>query len=123
MSDFKEIENLVIQWSKDRKIIPNSNSAAQARKTSEEVTELLTSTAQLKLLNQLKEHLPDSVYQQHQSELIEQLSDDLGDVLVCLVNCAALSNINLVNAFAGAYDTIKDRKGTLLPNGIFQKET
>lgn len=122
MSDFRTVEDAVIQWAKDRKIIPNSNPAAQGRKTQEEVGELVASTAQLKLLEQLKAHLPEIVYLNHLERIKDQIKDDLGDVLVTLVNCAALSNVSLVNSFAGSYETIKDRKGTLLPNGIFQKE-
>jgi NTP pyrophosphatase (non-canonical NTP hydrolase) len=122
MSDYRTVEEAVIQWAKDRKIIPNSNPAAQARKTNEEVGELVASTAQLKLLEQLKAHLPEIVYLNHLERIKDQIKDDLGDVMVTLVNAAALANVSLVNSFAGAYEVIKDRKGTLLPNGIFQKE-
>jgi NTP pyrophosphatase (non-canonical NTP hydrolase) len=122
MSDYRTVEEAVIQWAKDRKIIPNSNPAAQARKTNEEVGELVASTAQLKLLEQLKAHLPEIVYLSHLERIKDQIKDDLGDVMVTLVNAAALANVSLVNSFAGAYEVIKDRKGTLLPNGIFQKE-
>jgi NTP pyrophosphatase (non-canonical NTP hydrolase) len=51
-----------------------------------------------------------------------EASDALGDVLVCLINTAALLEIDLVQALAGAWDEIKDRKGTMLPGGIFVKE-
>jgi hypothetical protein len=46
----------------------------------------------------------------------------VGDVLVTLIMGAALADVNVVDCLAQAYDEIKDRKGTLLPNGIFQKE-
>jgi hypothetical protein len=42
--------------------------------------------------------------------------------MVCLINYCALQDINLVDCMAWAYDEIKDRKGTLLPNGVFVKE-
>ena len=122
MSDFRTVEEAVIKWAKDRQIIPNSNPAAQARKTNEEVGELVASTAQLKLLRELKPYLPDDVYTEQYKKVITQLQDDLGDVMVTLVNCAVLANVSLVNSFAGAYETIKDRKGTLMPNGLFVKE-
>ena len=122
MSDFRTVEEAVIKWAKDRQIIPNSNPAAQARKTNEEVGELVASTAQLKLLKELKPHLPGDVYTEQYKKVITQLQDDLGDVMVTLVNCAALANVSLVNSFASAYETIKDRKGTLMPNGLFVKE-
>jgi NTP pyrophosphatase (non-canonical NTP hydrolase) len=49
--------------------------------------------------------------------------DGLGDVLVCLINVAAIEDLDLTQCLESAYQEIKDRKGTLLPNGIFQKET
>jgi hypothetical protein len=46
----------------------------------------------------------------------------VGDVLVTLIMGAALADVNVVDCLAQSYEEIKDRKGTLLPNGIFQKE-
>jgi hypothetical protein len=43
-------------------------------------------------------------------------------VMVCLVNYCALQDINLVSCMQIAYDQIKNRKGILLPNGVFVKE-
>jgi hypothetical protein len=34
----------------------------------------------------------------------------------------ALLDIDMVDCLAGAYDEIKNRKGTLLPSGVFVKE-
>jgi NTP pyrophosphatase (non-canonical NTP hydrolase) len=48
--------------------------------------------------------------------------DAVGDVMVCLVNYCALQDINLVSCMEVAYDQIKNRKGFLLPNGVFVKE-
>ena len=45
----------------------------------------------------------------------------VGDVMVCLVNYCALQDINLVDCMEVAYDQIKNRRGTLLPNGLFDK--
>jgi len=48
--------------------------------------------------------------------------DGVGDVMVCLVNYCALQDIDLVTCIKMAYEEIKDRKGTLMPNGVFVKE-
>ena len=51
-----------------------------------------------------------------------QIIDGVGDVMVCLINYCALQDIDLVKCMEAAYAAIKDRKGTLLPNGVFVKE-
>jgi hypothetical protein len=52
----------------------------------------------------------------------EAIVDSVGDVMVCLINYCVLQDINLVQCMEIAYDQIKNRKGILLPNGVFQKE-
>ncbi len=101
MSSWNLIEMDVIRWSEARGIIPNSTSVAQYRKAQEEMHELHTA-----LINR------------NRADII----DGLGDVLVCLINVAALENVDLTHCLLTAYLQIKDRQGTLLPNGIFQKE-
>jgi NTP pyrophosphatase (non-canonical NTP hydrolase) len=53
----------------------------------------------------------------------EAIVDAVGDVMVCLVNYCALQDLNLVDCMEVAYDQIKNRRGTLLPNGLFVKES
>jgi NTP pyrophosphatase (non-canonical NTP hydrolase) len=53
---------------------------------------------------------------------MDGIKDGVGDVLVCLINMCALLDINLTDCLQLAYNEIKDRKGTLLPNGVFVKE-
>jgi hypothetical protein len=48
--------------------------------------------------------------------------DGIGDVLVCLIVVGALEDVNLTQCLESAYLQIKDRKGTLLPSGVFLKE-
>ena len=84
-----------------RKIIPNSNPESQLLKAVSEMGELADAT-----IKGDKEAIVVAV----------------GDVMVCLINYCALQDINLVNCMEVAYDQIKNRRGTLLPNGVFQKE-
>ena len=42
--------------------------------------------------------------------------------MVCLIIYCALQDINLVGCMELAYKEIKDRKGTLLANGVFVKD-
>lgn len=99
---YANVEMKIIQWAEARKIIPNSNPETQLLKAVSEMGELADAT-----IKNDKEAIVDSV----------------GDVMVCLVNYCALQDINLVDCMEVAYDQIKNRRGTLLPNGVFRKET
>jgi len=48
--------------------------------------------------------------------------DGLGDVLVCLINVAALEDLDLTRCLEAAYNEIKDRKGHMNKDGIFVKD-
>ena len=98
---WNQIEMDVIRWSEERGIIPNSTSVAQYRKAQEEMHELHTA-----LINR------------NRADII----DGLGDVLVCLINVAALENVDLTHCLQAAYNEIKDRKGHMNAGGIFVKE-
>jgi NTP pyrophosphatase (non-canonical NTP hydrolase) len=98
---FEELENLVVEWAAARKIIPNSNATAQLMKTMSELGELADAT--------LKRD-------------DDGIVDGVGDVLVTLILYCELQGTTVARCLASAYDTIKDRKGTLTPEGIFVKE-
>ncbi len=95
------IELDVIRWSEARGIIPNSTSIAQWNKAKEELYELQA-----------------ALIERNRADII----DGLGDVLVCLINVAALENVDLTHCLKSAYDEIKDRKGHMNAGGIFVKE-
>lgn len=97
---YAEVEMKIVQWAEARKIIPNSTPAAQLLKAFEEMGELAAATAR----NQRP-----------------KMEDAVGDVMVCLVNYCALQDIDLVTCMKNAYDEIKDRKGTMTPEGVFVK--
>jgi NTP pyrophosphatase (non-canonical NTP hydrolase) len=99
---YAQVEMQIIQWAEARKIIPNSTPDTQLLKAMSELGELADATIK-------KDR--------------EGIIDGVGDVLVCLVNYCALQNIDLVNCMEVAYSQIRHRKGTLLPNGVFIKES
>ena len=117
MKTYAMLEIEVIRWGEARKIIPNSTPKAQATKTLEEAGELLEKAAMLHILTYTG-YKDTPIY----NEIKEAYKDAVGDVLVTLIMGAALADVNVVDCLAQSYDEIKDRKGTLLPNGIFQKE-
>jgi NTP pyrophosphatase (non-canonical NTP hydrolase) len=101
MTTYANIEMLIVQWAEARKIIPNSTPATQLLKAVSEMGELADAT-----IKNDRDGILDAV----------------GDVMVCLVNYCALQDINLVSCMEVAYDQIKNRKGFLLPSGVFVKE-
>ena len=98
---YANVEIKIIQWAEARKISPNSTPDTQLLKAMSELGELADAT--------IKKDL-------------EGIIDGVGDVMVCLINYCALQDINLVSCMEKAYAQIKDRKGTLMPNGVFVKE-
>jgi len=98
---FDELHIRVIQWSRDRQIIPNSTATAQFLKAVSEMGELADALAK---------------------KDVALTADAVGDVMVCLINFCALAGIDPVECLEGAYHQIKDRKGFLMPNGVFVKD-
>lgn len=88
----------VKQWHHDRNLIEGSTDKAQMGKLYEEVKEL-----------------NESVYY-NKSPI-----DDIGDIMVVLINIAERNGLTLEQCLAHAYDEIKDRKGKMV-DGVFVKE-
>jgi NTP pyrophosphatase (non-canonical NTP hydrolase) len=101
MSTFQKLEMDVIRWAEARKIIPNAKPHTQLLKAFSEMGELADA--------EIKGDL-------------EGAKDGVGDVPVCLINYCALKGLDLTSCLSIAYEEIKDRKGTLMPNGVFVKE-
>lgn len=98
---YSEIEMLVVQWAEARRIIPNATPASQLMKMASEFGELCDAEG--------KKDMPE-------------IRDAVGDVVVCLINYCALKDIDLVQCLNGAYEQIKNRTGTLMPDGTFVKD-
>lgn len=94
------LEIAVIRWAEERKIVPRSTPLAQAKKTQEELDELVDAL---------------------QKNDAKEVKDAYGDILVTLIIGAELAGFDLQECLAAAYEEIKDRKGTLGEDGIFYK--
>lgn len=101
-NSYRSLETEIIRWAEARKIIPHATPQAQLNKALEELAELFKAESQGNA---------------------DAIKDGVGDVVVCLINYCALKDIDLVSCLALAYDEIKDRKGTLMPDGTFVKES
>ena len=92
------IEN-VIQWHRDRNLIDGSDDKSQV----------------LKLVQELGE-LSDSVCKD------EDIQDDIGDMLVVMINICERNNVTLDDCLTTAYRDIEHRTGRMV-DGVFVKES
>ena len=93
-----ELVKKVEQWHYDRNLIDGATDKDQV----------------LKLLQELGE-LSDNVCKGN------DIRDDIGDMLVVMINILARNKLTLEECLEVAYDDIKDRKGSMV-DGIFVKE-
>jgi len=97
-----EIELLigqVEQWHQDRNLIDGATDKDQVMKLLQEMGELSDNVCKGK-----------------------DIRDDLGDMMVVMINIMKRNNITMEECLAVAYDDIKDRKGVMI-DGIFVKES
>ncbi len=92
------IEKKIIQWHYDRNLIKGSTDKDQYLKLIQECGELSDNICKGK-----------------------DVSDDIGDILVVLINIAERNGLSLGECMRIAYDDIKHRKG-LMVGGVFVKE-
>ena len=95
------LEQKIIQWSKDRGIIQHSTPAAQTLKAVSEMGELA-----------------DNILKGRH----DAARDDIGDIIVCLVNVAHMIGTDVESCLAESWQAIKDRRGFMSANGSFVKD-
>jgi len=52
----------------------------------------------------------------------KDIADDIGDIMVVLINIAVRNGLSMEHCLEVAYNDIKDRKGRMI-DGVFVKET
>jgi len=92
------LEENIVQWHHDRNLIEGATDKDQVCKLIQEVGEL-----------------SDNVCKQ------KDIRDDIGDIIVVLINIAERNGLSLQECMQTAYDDIKDRKGKMV-DGVFVKE-
>ena len=91
------IQNIT-QWHHDRNLINGSDDKSQFAKLIQEAGEL-----------------SDNICKGN------DVSDDIGDMIVVLINIAERNNLTIEECLQQAWDDIKDRKGMMV-DGVFIKE-
>ena len=94
----EELVKKVAQWHHDRNLIEGATDKDQFCKLIQEAGELSDNICKGK-----------------------DISDDIGDMIVVLINIAERNNLTLKECLEKAWDDIKDRKGEMV-DGIFIKE-
>ena len=96
--NISELEIAISQWHQDRNLIDGSTDKDQYMKLIQEAGELSDNICKGK-----------------------DISDDIGDMIVVLINIANRNGLTLRMCMQQAYDDIKDRKGRMI-DGVFVKE-
>ncbi len=91
-------EKLIGQWHRDRNLIDGSSDKDQYMKLIQEAGELSDSLCKGK-----------------------DIKDDIGDMMVVLINIMVRNNLTMDECLSIAYNDIKDRKGKMV-DGVFVKE-
>ena len=91
-------EKLIAQWHRDRNLIDGSTDKDQYMKLIQEAGELSDSLCKEK-----------------------DIRDDIGDIMVVLINIMVRNNLTMNECLSIAYDDIKDRIGKMI-DGIFVKD-
>ena len=96
--ELKELIEKTNKWFEDRNLIQGSTDKDQILKLMQE-------------LGELSDHACKG----------EDIRDDLGDILVVMLNIMKRNNFTIEECLEMAYNDIKDRKGRMV-DGIFVKE-
>jgi NTP pyrophosphatase (non-canonical NTP hydrolase) len=94
----EELVEKIARWHHNRNLIAGSDDKTQFCKLAEEMGELSSNICKGK-----------------------DIKDDIGDVIVVLINLAERNQITITECLEVAYNDIKDRKGKMI-DGVFVKE-
>ena len=93
-----DYEKLIGEWHRDRNLIDGSTDKDQYMKLIQEAGELSDSLCKGK-----------------------DIKDDIGDMMVVLINIMVRNNLTMDECLSVAYNDIKDRRGKMV-DGVFVKE-
>jgi len=99
MATVNELIDNIARWHHDRNLIDGSDDKSQFAKLIQEAGELSDNICKGK-----------------------DIADDIGDMIVVLINIAERNNLTIEQCLEQAWDDIKDRKGKMV-DGVFVKES
>ena len=113
---YQQLEVKVLEWAEEKGILDKATPLAQARKTEEEVNELLEAIGH--------QHNNEESFINSKGKFVntdEEIKDALGDILVTIIIGAKLQGLNLEDCLQSAYDVISKRTGKMI-DGQFVKD-
>lgn len=116
MKNFKELNENVLDWAKEKGILDKATPLTQWSKTEEEVAE--TREALFALQNNLLTYVNSKGEEKHTAT---EVKDGLGDVFVTLLIECELVNLNPLDCLEEAYNIISKRTGKMI-DGTFVKD-
>ena len=99
MNYLEHLESNIVGWHRDRNLIDGSTDKDQYLKLIQEAGEL-----------------SDNICKGR------DISDDIGDMIVVLINIAERNGLSLATCMEKAWQDIKDRRGRMI-DGVFVKES
>ena len=119
---FKELDQLVISWGRDKDLIKRENSEKQFMKFIEEVFEFRDELTKSSYMVDMKKQLRGQGFNLYiDGSFTKSLKLEMGDILVTLIILSAQLDIDLTECLEMAYEKISKRKGKTI-DGIFVKE-
>ena len=114
--NYQELEAKVLEWADDKGILEKAMPLAQAKKTLEEVQELLEAISA-----QEKGYYLFTNTKGKEVITADEIKDALGDILVTILIGAELQGLQLEDCLESAYNVISKRTGKMV-NGVFVKD-
>lgn len=113
---YQELEVKVLEWAEEKGILSKATPLAQARKTEEEVNELIEAC--------VAQQNGQDFFTNRKGVQVNtkvELEDALGDILVTIIIGAELQGLSLTDCLQSAYDIISKRTGKMV-DGQFVKD-
>lgn len=125
INDLNVLVENINQWGVDRNISAEGGASIQAQisKGMEEMAEAISTLDKLRMnqwhLYGANAYDVDQAWGEREV-LLKQLRDDIGDIVVCMIQAARLADTNLIECLNQSWDDIKERKG-YMKDGKFIK--
>lgn len=113
--NYQQLEKLVLEWAEEKGILSKATPLAQAKKTFEEVQELIEATEVQEEGLETFENKKGKTCNTN-----DEIKDALGDILVTIIIGAKMQGLQLEDCLESAYNVINNRTGKMI-NGQFVK--
>lgn len=119
---YEQLSQLVIEWGGDKGIFDASTPLRQLDKTQEELDETKEALSSLNDLGYQLDLMQEiGVPTKTKEEIMSEVKDGIGDMLVTIILLAKMVELDTVDCLNEAYNVIKSRTGKMV-DGQFVKD-